>query len=587
MKVSVKFNPTAGVINVIDRVRGCLLIIFAVLCICGCGDFFASKPTELEARAILNDISRIRENPHTQNTLPEIYKAPAKKIAVKDGIKLFYFSKHHPTKELTTLVTQQLGCKVSGNTATNQLIIHCRDDAEADKVLEFLELADVPPIQVNIDCLILERFGDVTMDWEASILIENFLGEGITFGEARGTFQTDATKGTIGELLSLSPAFPGASLREGKRATFGLDFGYWIDKGVPGHQIRAVVDMLESYGYLKILLNPTLETVNGKKATVMIRDFAPLEQTVTTQTEILPYNVTKYQWVEDTLTVTPYVYADGSIGLTTSIKIGSKSKPEGVVQASIITERSIDVAENRIEPGKSMVIGGMRKSEKRSVIRGVPFFKDIPLLGILFSSKDFEEKATEIIFILTPSISSGGIPYAEMAEDIRKKHAAPEYKGGLQGVITDPLGTGLYTEHIERTAEIEVAEAGREVAEIKDRLAMAEELAKLEKLRAQKAEADAKASKAVAKKANAHAHAAKVAADKATKKADTATKQAATEKARAQKAVQETARLKAQLQKSEEAKSQAPKPAPAKPKPAPTKPKPAPTEQPTSPAPAK
>ena len=122
-------------------------------------------------------------------------------------------------------------------------------------------MADVPPIQVNIDCLILERFGDITMDWETTLLLENFLGEGITLGDE-----------------DKFPTFPGASLRETKRSTFGLDFGYWLNEGVTGHRFRAIVDVLESRGYLKILLNPTLETITGKSATVTIQDYAPIEQ---------------------------------------------------------------------------------------------------------------------------------------------------------------------------------------------------------------------------------------------------------------------------------------------------------------------
>ena len=100
--------------------------------------------------------------------------------------------------------TSHVDTKISQNAPTNQMIIDCANDEEADKVLEFLEMVDVPPIQVNIDCLILERFGDETMDWETSIMIENFLGQGITLGEAR----YGATTAGI-----LDPAFPGASLR--------------------------------------------------------------------------------------------------------------------------------------------------------------------------------------------------------------------------------------------------------------------------------------------------------------------------------------------------------------------------------------
>ena len=461
------------------------LLLLTLLPITGCDNALASKPTEIEARAILNELSQVKQNPHTQNPLPEMYRQPPQRLKVKDGVKLFYFTKHHTADKLASLITPQLGNKTSQSSPTNQLIVHCADDADVDMVLGFLERSDVPPIQVNIDLL---------------------------------------------------AAFPGASLRETTRSTFGLNIGYW--ENITGHQFRAVVDLLISRGYLKVLLNPTLETVNGKTATVSIRDHAPIEKTVTGPT-FEPYVTTEYEWVEDTLTVTPSVFSDGSIGLKTDIKIGSRSKPEGVVQTSIITERSITVEENRIEPGKSLVIGGMRKSEKRDVIRGVPFFKDLPIVGMLFSSKDYEEKATEIIFILTPSISSGGVDHAEIVEEIRKKHTTLKYDPGLGEILADPLGTGAYAEHLEEQA-LE-AEAQKIKAEIDVRNAI------LAKEQAMAAEAEAEKQMAVAltetEKAKAEAAAAKAAADVAGAQAEIV--RAAAEKAKAEAIAEKTAAQKA------------------------------------------
>jgi hypothetical protein len=551
------------------------MALAVVICISGCGDFFASKPTELESRAILSELSQARESPHIGNPLPEMYRGPSKRVKVKDGVKLFYFTRHHTVDKLAGLVTEQLAKKISQSGPTNQLIVHCTDDADADKVLEFLDMVDVPPIQVNIDCLILERFGDETMDWETSIYIENMLGERITFGGKTSDRLPLGTVTTIGDVTRanyLLPTFPGASLRESKRADFGLDIGYWAKQGILGHQIRAMVDMLISRGYLKILLNPTLETVNGKEATVTIRDNAPIEKIVTKDT-LQPYSITEYQWVEDTLKVTPSVFADGSIGLKTDIKIGSKSKPEGVVQASIITERSIKVDENRIKPGESLVIGGMRKSEKRSVVRGVPFFKDIPVLGVLFSSKDFEEKATEIIFILTPSISSGSVEHAKVVEDIRKKYAPLKYETGLKQVLSDPLGTDIYTDVIERKAveaetariraEIEASAMSKDVEKMKDALSAAHRQLDAEKARVEKAQAEkdkaiaeagiaaaqAQTARLVADKAKAEVKAAKVAADEAEKKAQALADQAKVEKIKAQKSADQAAKIKTQVEK--------------------------------------
>ena len=495
-----------------------VILGLAIAGLTGCGDFFAQKPTEIQSREILEELSQVRESPYTQNTLPEVYSQPTSRLAIKDGVKVFYFTEHHPANDLATLLKEQLGVESTTNPAANQIVAFCKDDAQADVVQQYLEMTDVSPVQVNIDCLIIERFGDITMDWETSILVQNLLGEEITLGEQLGTFfeskSGDAVRGIKngesvlfsaardfplvseemwnsmqrGALLDLAPAFPGAALRETERGAFGMDFGYWDNMGVPDHQVRTIVDVLVSRGYLKILLNPKLETINGKEASVTIKDYVPIEEVKTGSAGASGvYNITKYVWVSDTLTVTPHVYADGSVGLQTEILIGSRSKPEGVVQRPIITERSIKVAENRIETGKSLIIGGMRKSEKRSVIRGVPFLKDIPLLGILFSSKDFEEKGTEIIFILTPSVSSGGVENEEIVEKIRGKYEEPQYKQGLTDIITDPLGQDPSTQVIEKEAT--EAEMGRIQAELD--LELAQTQAQIEKENADKAEAHA------------------------------------------------------------------------------------------------
>ncbi|MCH8216646.1 MAG: hypothetical protein IH892_07730, partial [Planctomycetes bacterium] len=125
----------------------------------------------------------------------------------------------------------------------------------------------------------------------------------------------------------------------------------------------------------------------------------------------------------------------------------------GVKQTPIITERTITNGENRIRQGESLIIGGLRKTERRSVVRGVPFLKDIPMLGVLFSSKDFEERAKEVIFILTPTISNYGVPNEEMVEFIREKHRAPGPEE-LTEVLRESLaGLGAVTEFFKPQAQ--------------------------------------------------------------------------------------------------------------------------------------
>ena len=510
-----------------------VLSIVLLPCFCGCGDFFAHKPTEVQSQSILQDLGQVREVPDLDTPLPDIYLAEPRIIKGKDGAKLFYFTRHHTVEKLSALIREQLGYTVSQNPATNQLVVKCPTADDAKATVEFLNTIDVPPIQVNVNCLILERFADVTMDWETTIKIDNLLGEKITLGG-----KTDAS----GNLL---PAFPGASLRESKRATFGLDLGYWKNMGLTGHEFRAIVDMLVSRGYLRILMNPTIETVNGQKGTIKLRDNVPLEKIMLKPGFDEPFNLTEYQWVEDVLEVTPHVYADGFIGLTTKIQLGSKSKPEGVVQNPIITERVIEVAENRIKPGDSLLIGGIRKSEERAVIRGVPFFKDIPVIGVLFSSKDFEEKATEVIFILTPTISSGGVKHAEVIEDIRRKTAKPKDGMGLHEALSDPFGAAAYTKHVEQQAaqaeferlkaQIEKAEALEEMGKIKEELLKTAEEVLAQKTRAAKAHSEIAAAKKEVEKAKADADRLRAEVKKAKAEAERLRKEAEKAKANAEK----------------------------------------------------
>ncbi len=405
-----------------------ILLSIPLLLYSGCGNFFDEKTTELHQRAILKEISEI-EPAEPSYPKPDVYMTEPLILEQMVGgapeFKLFYFCKYHTAVELEQLIHKQFATKlfdekgksstvtdytVSSMPATNQLVVRCPTREDTQAVLQTLEMVDIPPIQVRIDCLISEVYSDITMDWETTLLIENLFGERISLGGKR-------SDGTI------YPAFPGAALRDAARATFGLKTGYVRNEGILGHEFKALVDVLISRGYLKILMNPTLEVVNGKTAEILTSEHVPLEQVEIYDPVSQRYTIsTQYIDVVDSLKITPHVFADGYIGLETTALIGSKSTPEGVKQIPIVTKRQVTNKENRIREGESLVIGGITKTEKRSVVRGVPFLKDIPILGILFSSKDFEERGKEVLFILTPTVSSGGKPNIDIVNELRRKH---------------------------------------------------------------------------------------------------------------------------------------------------------------------
>jgi len=426
----------------------------------------AQTDTENEAERTLRDL-KINVIPDPNVPMPEAYRTPPKILEQIVGgtseWKLFYFCKYHTSDELKKIIHEQFATKlfdqkgkstkvvdytISSNPATNQLIVRCptRDDIEA--VLETLNQVDVKPIQVKIDCLISEVYADMTFDRETTIAIDNLFGESVTMKPGGTAFGADVQQLVMDD--EYLPAFPGASLREVARSRMGLNIGY-LSAAKAGHTFTLLIDLLESRGYLKILMNPTLEVVNGGTAKILSTQKVPLDRITmrSTQSDYLETK-TEYEDIVDSLEITAHVFAGGYIGLETSITLGSKNTPEGVKQVPIVTKKEITNKNNRIRQGESLIIGGIRKNEEYAVVRGVPILKDIPIIGFLFSSEDTEQRAVETIFILTPTISTDGRPKEEVMKEIQRKHE-PDSPAGLGEMITDPFGFKAREEARERT----------------------------------------------------------------------------------------------------------------------------------------
>lgn len=471
-----------------------LILLFAMIFICGCGDELSNMldedQTEIDSKRILKEASTIDKNPNINREVPDVYSRPSRILQTTEGVKVFYFAKNKSPADLVTLIKSQMGVTVLNNSVgTNQLVISCVDENEAKDILRYIDKIDVPAVQIKIECMVIENYADFTMDRETRVKVGELFGDDNLI--ITGPYDSNPSD----KITDLWGFFPGASLREAKRGTYGMSVGY------SSADVSFLVDMLSSRGYLKVMMNPVITTTANKAGSIVSREEVPIVEIVTGR-DTLPYNTTKYTWVEDSLIVTPTIYADGSVGLSTDIKFGSKNTPEGVVQNRIITERSVSLKETRVPVGNSLVIGGFKKSEKFSVIRGFPFLKDLPIIGFMFSSKDFEERAKDITFILTPSIASKGIDFNEMVDKVEEFHKTHESEDesitdALVGIVTDPFSEGSYSDKLEQMAadetiermkaEVEAAETEREAQEAEDRLIGYE--AKLQSSAAAKAEA--------------------------------------------------------------------------------------------------
>jgi len=285
-----------------SRIAVATAAAMALLWVGGCEEFFAQESAGVQSESIIKELSQIRPIAEPNISIPQVYKEAPKIVEQivggKPEFKLFYFCNYHTSEELKQVVhdqfatvifdekgksTRQADYTVSSVAATNQLVVRCPNREDVEAVLELLYNVDVPPTQVKIDCIISEVYADKTLDWSTTLEIEELLGEQIWAGPSGQPFGM-----AVDELLkqpSLLPAFPGAAMRELARARMGLQIGYANEKYL------ALVDILESHGYLKVLMNPSLEVVNGKTAKLSSSQKVPLQRAYLSSGAVA-------QWVE-------------------------------------------------------------------------------------------------------------------------------------------------------------------------------------------------------------------------------------------------------------------------------------------------
>ncbi len=106
-----------------------------------------------------------------------------------------------------------------------------------------------------------------------------------------------------------------------------------------------------------------------------------------------------------TLAVTPQVTNEGSIAMEVEVNKGSFST-DGVRDGAPPNRTNRNIKTNvLVDNGSTVVIGGLYTTNKTESVAGIPFLKDIPIIGWLFrSAYNPEEEKDELIIFLTPRI---------------------------------------------------------------------------------------------------------------------------------------------------------------------------------------
>ena len=161
-----------------------------------------------------------------------------------------------------------------------------------------------------------------------------------------------------------------------------------------GNNVTAGIRALEQNGALRILAQPTLTAISGEQATFLAGGempyytFEPNDNGGTTRTVAFkPYGVE--------LAFTPVVKSNGIIALKVQTAV---SEPRADLS---ITKREASTSVE-LSGGTTLAIGGLLEEKSTQQIEQFPWLGDIPILGALFRSRDFQTEQTELVILVTP-----------------------------------------------------------------------------------------------------------------------------------------------------------------------------------------
>lgn len=245
--------------------------------------------------------------------------------------------------------------------------------------------------------------------------------------------------GNSNQTVTTSTGFPaGAPFSASPLA--GLSSQFSLDRLGLLRDLTSTLTAAEQEGHIKIISRPSVVTLNNIAST--IQSLRILRITLPTSTNIASGTgaaagsavATEKIPIGIILTVTPQVSSDSFILMNISVKSSSiadsatvATGAAGVVPFDELTREAI--ANVLVRDGETIVIGGIMKNTSKDSQSGIPYLKDIPILGWLFKNHTWQKDFEELMVFITPRIVAGGsssLPTAEQLwrDQLKKTEAA-------------------------------------------------------------------------------------------------------------------------------------------------------------------
>jgi pilus assembly protein CpaC len=285
------------------------------------------------------------------------------------------------------------GVVLRGHVATPDLYNAASDIAQgmAEKVINLIQVDKAPQIEVEAKIVEVNKTALDKLGLEYGELIPD-------------TKSNSAEPGT----MTFQPN--SMTLGEAKQGTLS------VARSRLGINLQA----LERDGLAKMLADPRMVTASGGKADILVGGEVPvpIQQALgTTTIEWKQYGIK--------LAIEPVLQKEGRMQLKVASEVSSLDYANAVKinnsQVPSLTSRKADT-DVVLRTGESLVIGGLLQANDSTSVDRLPFLGDIPILGELFKSRNFQRQESELRIVVTPRLVMGSDEPIEYKE---APHVAP------------------------------------------------------------------------------------------------------------------------------------------------------------------
>jgi pilus assembly protein CpaC len=176
----------------------------------------------------------------------------------------------------------------------------------------------------------------------------------------------------------------------------------------PANTLTATLQAFERYGVTRILAEPTVSAVSGESAKLTVGGEIPIPGPPSCGTGGFCTVSIIYKDYGVALKFTPIVLAEGRIELHLATEVTDIDNTRaqltlvGFPVPAFLTRKNETTVE--IPSGGSIASAGLLQTKSLQVINGLPALLDLPILGALFRSNDYQRHETELMIIVTPYI---------------------------------------------------------------------------------------------------------------------------------------------------------------------------------------